>query len=320
MNSMISIDFTRITNFIPKSMKQLPNWGLWRLMSDKNNRLTKVPFAASFRGNAKSNDPATWSCYEIARAEYDRSPEIYQGLAFFTDGKGLVFIDIDHCISEEGELNDQAAEIMHLLGDAPFWEVSQSGTGLHGFMFGTIENSFNNRRYGVEVYSDKKFCAMTGRALFKREPGRNDEGLRTVCEKYQTWKGAASRGAGDHVPVLRRSDSYIIEKASSNEKSGELFRQLMSGDVTGFQSHSEADFCLIKILWFWSDGDADAVKRIVRSSGLYRSKLDREDYLNRTIAKAAEESREVLSGYISRREREKRDERFRYLVEQMQRS
>lgn len=315
MISIISIDFTRVTNFIPETMKQLPNWGLWRLISDKDGKLQKVPYSAAYRGFAKSNDPATWSNFRRAVNEYRGDPSFYKGLAFFTDGNGLIFIDIDHCIQEAGELNSVAQEIMSDLGDAVFWELSQSGAGLHGFMYGSIEKSIKNSKDGVEVYSSGRFCAMTGKALVEREPGHNDEGLKTVCEKYQIRKKTTPGTAGDHVPVLARSDSYIIEKAGSNEKSGDLFRQLMGGDVTGFHSRSDADFCLIKILYFWCDGDPETIKRIARTSLLMRDKWNRPDYLDRTIERAREETIETLSGFIQRRRKEEADAYYKSLLQ-----
>lgn len=302
-----------VKQFIPEAMRVLPNWGLWKLEPDRDGRTTKVPYNSATLKYAKSNDPSTWCKYESAYGVYRQNADRYNGLAFSVAGSGMIFIDIDHCVID-GNLTDQAAEIMETLGPVVFWELSQSGTGLHGFMFGEIEKSIKNSKFGVEMYSSGRFCAMTGRALFEREPGRNDDGLQAVYEKYRTRPREAKTPATAQ-PVSLWDDRYIIEKASTNEKSGTLFRQLMSGDYSGFSSPSDADYCFIKILYFWCDGDPETIKRIARSSLLMRDKWNRPDYLNRTIERARNETSETLSGFIQRRRREEADAYYKSLLQ-----
>jgi len=85
------------------------------------------------------------------------------------------------------------------------------------------------------------------------------------------------------------TNDEIIEAAS---RVSEKFRQLHAGDIAGYPESqtdpgfsSEADAALAMILCGFADDD-DQVSDIMRSSGLFRRKFDRSDYLPRTIASA----------------------------------
>jgi hypothetical protein len=71
-------------------------------------------------------------------------------------------------------------------------------------------------------------------------------------------------------------------------KNGDKVMALYRGDRTGYQSESEADQALLSALAFWTGPDPDQLDRLFRSSGLMRDKWERQDYRDRTIAKALE--------------------------------
>jgi primase-polymerase (primpol)-like protein len=81
------------------------------------------------------------------------------------------------------------------------------------------------------------------------------------------------------------SDKAIIRHAlaASNRKK---FRQLWNGDISGYQSHSDADEALLMMLAFWTNRDPVAMERLFRQSGLYRDKWKRDDYRARSIQTA----------------------------------
>ena len=81
------------------------------------------------------------------------------------------------------------------------------------------------------------------------------------------------------------SDAEVVEKlmAERTDKGHRLFK----GDTAGYQSDSEADLALLEKLAFYTQ-DTEQLERIWRDSGLYREKLKRADYRQRTIAKAFE--------------------------------
>lgn len=124
--------------------------------------------------------------------------------------------------------------------------------------------------------------------------------IRAVLDRYmlrsQRGSGpeAAQRSPQSGSPNL--SDMELIDKAAA-ASNGELFRRLMSGDITGYASHSEADLALCNILAFFARGDTEQIDRIFRTSGLMRDKWDRKQsgttYGAITIARAVRDCKTI---------------------------
>lgn len=294
--------------FFPEDMKRLPNWVLWRL-EDRNNKLTKVPYQTNGR-RASPTDPKTWATHGEVLQAY--KPEKYKGIGFvFSKSAGIVFIDIDHCIEEDG-LDDRARDILDAFMDdegklATFVEYSQSGTGLHIYVKGEIPRCFNNRNIHVEMYDSGRFSAMTGNLFCRSELGEFPDGLRYVFEKYKT-KAPVKIPDWTSKPVdmaTQRNDDWIIEHARDRQGNSNKFPALFSGDWGEYGSQSEADLALCKILAFWTNNDPEAIDRIFRRSGLYRAKWERKDYSRRTIGKAIAENEETLAEFTRRKEKER---------------
>lgn len=139
---------------IPVEMRERDRWVRW-ILKGRGGRMTKIPVQVSGR-NASSTDPSTWSDFRSAAES-----GIGKGVGFML-GDGIGCFDLDHCFTG-GELADWAQERLDAVEDPLFVEVSQSGEGLHIFCW-MDEQPANARRAhpGVEVYSQKRFIAMTG--------------------------------------------------------------------------------------------------------------------------------------------------------------
>lgn len=87
------------------------------------------------------------------------------------------------------------------------------------------------------------------------------------------------------------SDEELIERAR-NAANGEKFGQLWDGDVSSYESQSEADTALCSLLAFWTGGDATWMDQLFRQSELIRPKWDEQHFANgdtygeRTIERA----------------------------------
>lgn len=101
---------------------------------------------------------------------------------------------------------------------------------------------------------------------------------------------ASANGNGYH-PEL--SDDLLVALASG-AKNGVKFEELWGGNTSGYDSHSEADLALVRMLAFYTQDEAQ-LDSLFRRSGLYREKWDRGDYSHRTIAKALEGLRETYT-------------------------
>lgn len=309
---------------IPEELKTFNNWVLFK---------DKIPYSAKYNGRAKANDPETWTSFDKALTVYDESQcfifsnEPYDGIGFVVSkDTGVIFIDIDHCIDESEGLDDRAYDILDkfsgLKGELyAYVEVSQSGTGLHILTLGTIPRSFKNSKNGVEMYSDKRYCAMTGDTCatdylyYNGIMIPNQDAIDYVFEKYKTPEKVVSDRPLSVDSVLDISDTHIIEKAKDNPKTGHTFSLLWEGNYSSlYESHSEADLVLCQILAFWTDRDFRRIDNIFRSSGLYREKWERrEDYRSRTINTAISNCRLSLSEYVNQKQREevaRREKRF----------
>lgn len=289
----------------PKTMKALPQWVLWKLET-VDGRLSKIPYSALYHGRSSSTNPDTWTTFDNVWETYNKNLSEYSGIGFvFSKDAGIVFVDIDHCI-HEGELDDRAQYILSELKDNAFIEVSQSGTGLHLFVLGDISSCFNNHDKHVEMYNSGRFCAMTGNVFSDKEPSSNPDALSRVFERYKsrTYNPNRSKLSGRMIVPLYYGDEQIIKRAEENQVSGYSFRKLFSGDSSDYPSQSEADLRLCQILAFWCNRDFDQILRIVKSSGAYREKWEREDYQTRTIQRACNSLDEDLSEYIHRKRQE----------------
>ncbi len=97
------------------------------------------------------------------------------------------------------------------------------------------------------------------------------------------------------------SDAEIIERASK-ANNGDKFRILWSGQWWGlYGSQNCADEALLCHLAFWTGKDENRMDTLFRQSGLYRKKWDRQDYRQRTIARANEGTNQIYT--IPRSER-----------------
>lgn len=220
-----------------------------------------------------------------------------------------IFVNSSSSISTkelgEIEFSPIAEDILSVMSNQ-FIELSQSGTGLHIITRGTVDKNFKNSETGVEIYKDKRFVAMTGKALCENEPTINQDGLDYVFNKYKTIKKAQNKqnkAVSKSSCNLTMDDKKIVYKASEK---GKKFKFLYEGDWSsaGYKSQSEADSGLCLILAFWTNCNKEAMDRIFRTSGLYREKWEREDYRNETLSVACDYCEETLNEYVDRMKRE----------------
>ena len=112
---------------------------------------------------ASSIDPSTWTTYiEAFRAQKRWRA---QGVGIVFTGDGLVGIDIDDCVKDDGALAKYAKYLLGLCGAYVEW--SPSGTGLHIIGTATIPKSVNRKMHGVgiEVYDNARYFTFTGNII-----------------------------------------------------------------------------------------------------------------------------------------------------------
>lgn len=146
---------------IPAELRALPQWVRWKLVPDEP-KPRKIPVRPSDPGCASSTDPATWGTFDVALSNVGQHGTCGVGFVF-TKEAGLVGIDLDDCLTEEGTPDAKAAGI--IAGFATCTEISPSGTGVHLIGRGSLNGHRGMNRKGVEVYGEGRYFAMTGNAL-----------------------------------------------------------------------------------------------------------------------------------------------------------
>lgn len=265
---------TNIEN-LPAELRERGLFCCWRYET-RGDKHTKCPYNPRTGGWAMSTNPDTFAPLPVALA----ASGAYEGLGVGMFGD-LGAIDIDHCITENGEISDMAVDIMRTM--AAYSEYSPSGTGLRilfkatGFQYDKARYYINNQKAGLEVYiagCTNKYVTVTGNAL---TPGlgleERGEELKAVLEKYMVRPVRPTPPPVSSGPVSLE-DTELIERAKQG-KHGALFASLWAGDISGYPSHSEADMALCNALAWWTNRDAGRVDRLFRQSGLFREKWDR---------------------------------------------
>ena len=141
---------------ILRELSVRPQWVVWKAVGDKPD---KVPYSARTSRRASSTDLLTWSTFQEALEAYENGE--YDGVGFvFSSADPYTGIDLDNCVDEDGEIALWALEIVRYFDS--YTELSATGSGLHVIVRGDVPN---RRKGDVEVYSSKRFFAVTGHVV-----------------------------------------------------------------------------------------------------------------------------------------------------------
>lgn len=262
---------------LPAALRETGLFCCWRY-EERDGRQTKVPYNPRTGGRAQSTNPQTFAPLAVALAAAESYG--YSGIGVGVFG-GLGAIDIDHCISDAGEVSEMALDVMRTM--QAYTERSPSGKGLRilftvpeGFPYDKARYYINKQRVGLEVYiagATNKYVTVTGDTI---TPGMDleerGEQLRQVLERYMVRERPTPPPTPPDRPA---ADLDLIERARRS-KNGAAFSALWAGDTSGYKSASEADIALCNMLAFWTGKDAARMDRLFRQSGLMREKWDRQ--------------------------------------------
>lgn len=255
-------------NNLPEEIRQLDRWVCWKI-EERDGKPTKVPVNPSTGGRAMSNNPQTWGPYRQAVSSVKKYS--CNGIGFMFNGDGLLGVDLDHARDPNTKkIEPWAMDIIDELDS--YTEISQSGTGIHILCYGKLPSG-KRRRGNVEMYETGRYFIMTGDILDDAHADIEDraEQLVGVHTKYLQKKQKKNAPSAASAPA-NLSAWEIIDKAG-NAKNGNKFRQLMNGDISGYNSQSEADLALCNIIAFYNQ-DAATVDTVYRQSKLMREKWD----------------------------------------------
>jgi len=266
-----------VMEHVPHGLCHRDQWVAYRIESI-NGRTTKVPYNPRTGRKASATDPSTWVTAWENRDEYD-------GAGFvFTADDPYVGIDLDTCRDPEtGIIEPWAIEVIEAFGS--FTEPSVSGTGVHIIGRGQIPGD-RNRAGKIEMYDRARFFTMTGNPLDRYEQITDCQDALDVFYA-QTFPAVETAPAPRPAITLTMDDHELIAKVRA-ARNGAKFDRLYSGDSGDCGGDASAgDLAFVSMLTFYNPDEAQ-IDRIVRQSGRYRPKWEREDYRRRTIEKASE--------------------------------
>ncbi len=212
---------------IPPELQARRQWVLWGVGKNLNPKAVKIPRQAKnpTGPNASSTDPQTWAEFQEAHAWYQIGDA--RGIGYeITPADGLVAVDFDHCLDTAGNLLPPFDEWIKALPG--YWELSQSGTGLHGFVRGTLPAGCGNKRHidpqnaderEVELYVQERYIALTG-ALWGPQTTLADApsaqpGIDAILEQMHMRPEDAAAGAAlPDVPDRPEEEITAIIKAA----------------------------------------------------------------------------------------------------------
>ncbi len=271
---------------IPERLQAYNRWVVWRYRVI-DDEIKKPPFDPKTGRRASVTRPETWGSFTQAQRAY--ATNRYAGVGIvLTSEMGIVGIDIDHCIAD-GEPNEEAKRIITALNS--YAESSPSGTGIRILLEGKLPGAFR-RRGTIELYEDLRYLTLTGHTLADapndiKPRHRELYGLYHRIfqldsrEQVQENTGGGSGKGPRFAYQLARSDEEVLQKALA-AKNGANFRRYYHGDPTLWEgsqarhrSRSEADFTLVLMLLYWTNGDTTQADRLFRQSGLMRAKWTR---------------------------------------------
>lgn len=159
---------------VPLTLQHHRRWIVWAAVQREGGKIDKVPRSPRRpeKGIAWTKE-CNWLSYADACAAYLAAPHVLSGVGFVMNdiaedplGEPIVAIDIDHCVDEGGNFSPTAWQAFNALPDAR-WEVSPSGTGVRGFVSGTVPADVSHNGLGVEIYGghSSRFVTVTGHRL-----------------------------------------------------------------------------------------------------------------------------------------------------------
>ena len=273
--------------FVPETMKKMNNWLLQR---------GKVPYSPITRQKTSPASPEGWASYEEAATVLQYGD--FDGLGFgLLASDRLTFVDLDHCIDEDGVLSDLAEEVLAMFPDT-YTEVSQSETGLHIICRGTVPQAV--KRPEIEMYSCGRYMAFTGNAWTAAEPAEHQKEIDLLFSRYGKKPEAETKpnkAAPATTPKKPQNAHRATETATVGEiidcilksRQGAKFARLHAGQWEGgnYKSQSEAEMAYFAIVNYFTGGNDDLTAAVFAASKLSeRKKGQRADYIQRTISKA----------------------------------
>lgn len=282
----------------------------YRLVPNAKGGTDKIPFDPKTGHNSDAQDPATWMTPEVARTF-----GVPLGIVL-DDSAGLFCIDLDSCavIDAAGNVTGWSPLAHDMLARFPgaCVEVSVSGRSLH--IMGSRQQVADHRTKrkdfpGLEVYSRRRFIALTGWGMYGDIRTDHTAALQRVIAEFlpgdpaelspewTTEPNPSWRGGGTDEQII----AHLMRDGTAKQAfgggcpfsalwecdAGTLQRYFPTSSIGKDWDGSGADQALANHLAYATGYNCEhTLALMLKSKMSWRQKWERDDYLARTILKA----------------------------------
>ena len=178
----------------------------------------------------------------------------------------LVMIDLDHSFDRATQTitDPQAAEIVEHLNS--YTELSPSGTGLHILSYGQLPGK--GIHTAIEMYGQDRFTTITTQH-FAGTPPTIEQRQEALDALYHQFAPAITETINQNTRGGVWS-GYVLTELPPEAEHDAVLQRLLSGDIAGYPSPSNADFVLVLKLLHWTGDNVELTRKLFLRSGLYR--------------------------------------------------
>ena len=300
---------------IPLEINTQYRFCVWKGEKKENlPKSSKVPYYLSGNTIKRLDIRRKELWMNLKQAQQLKNTKPVDGIGFILIDSDIFVLDLDDCYSPEtDQLSNFAQEIVSFFKDT-YIEISPSGRGLHVIGIGRLNLNGRSRssvNKHVEAYdgSSVRYITITGISF---------NTVHHVCKYNSTHKSIQwfqkkffsmnismnekyYNSTSDNVlntqqlvhPVVSQKSSKIDDIVTQifNSSDKQLFNQLKDGfKIKSSQSEDDWLFCTIvqKHLKTKSLNEAKIILKQMLLKYRYRAKLERPDYLQRTVSKILE--------------------------------
>jgi primase-polymerase (primpol)-like protein len=273
----------RFASGMLSELQDQTQWVVWRAEIE-DSKPKKVPYNPNFyhvQARASVKIPKSWGKLDQALTALESGQ--YSGLGLMLTPP-LVMIDLDHSVDKTTQIitDQQAAEIVATLSS--YTELSPSGTGLHILTYGQLPGK--GIHTAIEMYGQDRFTTITTNHL-AGTPATIENREEVLDALYHRYAPSVEETINQNTVGGFWSGNELTELPLEAVHDAVLQR-LLSGDIAGYKSQSNADFVLIMKLLHWTGDNVELTRSIFLSSPLgKREKAQRKTgettYVDMTI-------------------------------------
>ena len=263
----------------PPSLLTEPNWSKWKLTwNPAKTKCRKTPISIS-TGEATNEDGCGVS-FERAITDLAEHNELLGYRHPQDSSMRLALLDLDNCVSAEGNISDAAQRLLQELN--AYAEYSVSGTGIHIICWIERDNGLldfhKHAPSNTEFYWSNNTIPVTARRVSFADwtsPADIPERTRAYTSIHARLFAARYACQHDAPPAAEATSDLtraeILHKLF-HEPLGDKWMAIYQGDWKSYYaSPSDADFNLLMKLGFYSNKDRQLMTAMFSASPLSRN-------------------------------------------------